>query len=101
MKELPDIPDMLATVREFLKRLGPSLDKGMKFEAQVAAYLLDIAVRELAAHPTVRIDISQLCADIRSGSLDKQWDEILDTELDAVVARVRIVRPKHLEGAKP
>lgn len=97
MKELPDLPDLLATVREFLARLGPTLDKGAKFEAQVAVYLLDIARRELAA-PNTEVDTAQLCADIRSGRCDARWDETLDAELAAAVARVRIVRPDHLEG---
>ncbi|HWA89458.1 MAG TPA: hypothetical protein VG889_05445 [Rhizomicrobium sp.] len=97
MTELPDVPDMLATVRDFLARLGPTLDKGARFEAQVAVYLLDIARRELAA-PPAGADTTRLCADIRSGRCDVRWDETLDVELDAAIARVRIVRPDHLEG---
>jgi len=100
MKELPDIADMLAEVRAFLARLGPDLDKGAKFEAQVAVYLLDIAQRELAAPSAAQADTAQLCGDIRAGRRDGQWDETLDAELDAAAARVRIVRPDHLKGAQ-
>ncbi len=98
MKELPDVPDMLATVRDFLALLGPTLDKGAKFEAQVAVYLLDIARRELTAPPAPAADTAQLCADIRSGARDASWLDTLDAQLDAAIARVRIVRPDHLEG---
>lgn len=96
MKEIPGVPDLLATVRDFLARIGPTLDKGAKFEAQVAVYLLDIAGRELAAAPA-DTDAAALCADIRSGARDARWGDTLDAELEAAVARVLIVRPDHLE----
>ncbi len=100
MTEKPGIPDLLATVRDFLARLGPTLDKGAKFEAQIAVYLLDIVGRELAAPPVPDPAAAQRCADIRAGRLDGRWDETLDAELAAAAARVRIVRPDHLEESK-
>jgi hypothetical protein len=98
MRELPDIPDMLSTVRDFLAQLVPELDKGSKFEAQVAIYLLDIAQRELAAPPAPKAGAMRLCADIRAGACDASWETTLDTEFEAVIARVRIARPDYMEA---
>jgi hypothetical protein len=92
---------MLATVRDFLTRLGPTLDRGAKFEARVAVYLLDIAGRQLVAPSRADADTTRLCADIRSGARDASWDATLEAELDAVVSRVKIVRPDHLESIEP
>ena len=100
MTEIPDVPDILATVRDFLEGLAPTLEKGAKFEAQVAIYLLDIARRQVAAPAKAEADATKLCRDIRSGTLDGQWDEVLDAELAAVTGRVRIVRPEYLDGVK-
>jgi len=96
MSEMPDATDIVSTVRDFLARIGPSLKKGAKFEAQVATYLLDIVQRELANPVEALSDERELCRKIRAGSCDGQWDELVRSQLDAVIARVRIVRPSYL-----
>ncbi len=103
VKELPDLPDILLIVREFLQKLAPSLPPGQKFEAQVASYLLEIAQREISeisAEGAVSdrdvVTTGLLCEEIRSGARDRVWDQTLQDALDDTIARVRIVRPSHL-----
>ena len=101
MKEMPDIPDILLTVRDFLKDLAPTLQPGAKFEAQVAIYLLDIARREIALVNAVEDAsageaVKQLCDRIRSGAHDADWDKTVTAVLDDTIARVCIVRPAYL-----
>jgi hypothetical protein len=98
MKEMPDTADIVSTVRDFLARIGPSLEKGAKFEAQVATYLLDMVQRELKSPRETRGDERELCTKIRSGSCDAQWDALVRAQLDAAIARVRIVRPGYLDN---
>lgn len=102
MRELPDIPDILSTVRDFLLRLGRTLEKGPRFEAQVAVYLLDIARRELEAAAKANDrpadnEATKLCQEIRFGAHDACWDQTLQKELNAAIARVLVVRPDYIE----
>lgn len=96
MSEVPDAADIISTVRDFLARTGPSLEKSAKFEAQVATYLLDIVQRELKSPLVVRGNERELCRKIRSGACDEEWDALVCSQLDAVIARVQIVRPGYL-----
>jgi hypothetical protein len=100
MNERPDVADILVTVRDFLSHLGPTLEKGLKYEAQVAVYLLDVVRRELGTPAQTDSNVARLCEDIRSGKCDALWDETLKAQLTAAIARVRIVRPDYLDDGK-
>jgi hypothetical protein len=101
MNESPDVADILVTVRDFLARLCAILEKGPKYEAHVAVYLLDIVRRELASPAQIYTDDTRLCEDIRSGKRDALWDETLEAQLVAAIARVRIARPDYLDDGIP
>ena len=110
----PALPDLLVTVRDFLRSLAPSLAGAQKFEAQIGAYVLDMAVREVETSAAIearsharlsaflRSEASaeqltaELCAAIRSGDLDCRWDETLALVLAETIEEVRLTRPDHL-----
>jgi hypothetical protein len=104
VKELPDVADILSTVRDFLQRCLPTLAESARFEAQIAIFLLDVARRQVEASsdaegragPSETAALRRRCREIRSGARDSRWEETLGEELDAAGARVRIARPDHL-----
>ena len=114
-QDRPALPDLLATVREFLEALGPTLAPGPRYQARVAAYLLEIAGRELERGPALdraaalRLsaflgesrDLPELerslAARLRSGALDPRYQEALALLLAHAVDRVRVVKPAHLD----
>jgi hypothetical protein len=109
----PELPDLLATVRDFIRNLTPRLAKGDVYQAQVASYLLEMALRELdagaasTAHSAQRMSAAlgvqgdahslnwKLCGAIRAGEFDQRWDEILQLLLDDYIERAAIVRPDY------
>jgi hypothetical protein len=117
----PTLADLLSTVRDFLGDLAPRLERGLAYDAQVARYLLEMAVRELRGGEA----LDRLCAQrsgmllgdshsdgdpqetlaraIRAGELDQRWEEALRIVLDHTVDRVAIIRPDVLaeEHAQP
>ena len=114
----PALDDLLATVRQFIDELMPTLDGETRYRAQVSSFLLSICERELgagAAHDaadraawetllkTSQDDPillkQQLCAKIRDGGFDSDFDRVLETVLARTIADVGIVRPDHLHSA--
>jgi len=114
----PDLNDVLRTVRAFLEDVGPRLGEGDRYQARVATFLVGVAERELASAEGadrafearlagllgVPGDVASLtgslCEAIRSGELDRRWDETVALVLGDVVEKVKIVRPDHL-ATKP
>ena len=99
VKEFPGVDDLLATAREFLQRIGSDLPASSKYDGQVAVYLLDIARREIASFAcpaAVEDGAIALCAEIRAGTRDEDWEFTLQNVLEDTIARARIVRPGHL-----
>jgi hypothetical protein len=110
----PELPDLLATVRDFIRDLTPRLDKSAAYQARIANYLLDMALRELEQGPALaRQEVQELgpflgaegdaqaltwklCRAIRSGELDERWNETLRLLLEQGIARVAILRPDFL-----
>ena len=108
----PDTSELLVTVREFLDSLAPQLDGETRYKAQVCAFLLAVSLRELAAGPGPEeadrtawsgllggaqggtADLSRLlCAAIRAGDFDTDFDLTLDIVLARTSAAARLVRP--------
>jgi hypothetical protein len=110
----PDINNILLTVQKFIKETTPKLQGETKYHAIVAAYLLDIAERELRLAPGFdKQEVAKLsevlkssgsledlhkslAKGLRSGALDKDWDAVLDTVLAQTISDVSVVRPDHL-----
>jgi hypothetical protein len=99
----PRLDDLLVTVRDFLMEIRHGLNAEHRYHAQVAAYLLEIALRELqdrsgevAIKYNFGPDLEQLRTAIRSGALDARDAELRSALLNDVIAAVAITRPDHL-----
>lgn len=110
-QDLPNVPDLLLTVREFIEEITPQLDGRDRYHALCANYLLDIVRRELALGPALDADEHSMLAHfigmdtdlehgyatlaraIRSGSLDDRWDQLLTLLTRHVVNKLRVSRP--------
>ena len=104
----PTLADLIETVRDALE------NDLSAYERQVARYLLQMSLRELAQGPSLaqhsveRIDallgtVSEstdgyagLCASIRAGRFDERLPELLETLIAEAAERVAIVRPDAL-----
>lgn len=97
-QDLPDLQNLLATVREAVDGFAGKLDGESRYHAQVASYLLGMAVREVALgeKPADRDDRVQLARNIRLGLHDSDWEQALETVLGTVIGKVRVTRPDHL-----
>lgn len=111
----PAMDNLLTTVRQFLDDLGPQLEGETKYKAQVCAFLLAVCSRELAAgnapdaadHAAWSFlldgaqgsadDLSRaLCAKIRTGDFDAEFDQVLDVVLARTTAAAHLVRPDQI-----
>ncbi|OCC23552.1 aminoglycoside phosphotransferase [Croceicoccus estronivorus] len=92
----PTSADLLATVADFLGRIGPKLDSGDRYEALVCNHLLGMVRRELEMGPLDDVDEQALARAIRSGQCDDDWDATFATVLARTIERVRRVKPDHL-----
>lgn len=93
----PTRDDLLATVSEFLAKLRPTLSGELRYQAQVAYYLVDIVRREAdgAGNDTLG-DLTAFRDAMRAGRLDDDAT-LAETLLANAVADVRIVRPDQLD----
>jgi len=96
LPQTPDMADLLRTVREFVVASTPKLPVEDRYQAQVAAYVLSICERELAAGDPQIVDADALCRAIRSGDRDGDWDALIADLMDETVAAVAITKPDHL-----
>jgi len=99
----PPLDELLVTVRDFLMEVRQSLTGAQRYHAQVAAYLLEIAMRELkdpggevAVKNSFGLDMQRLRTAIRSGALDSRDEELSAALLTDAIAAVAITRPDHL-----
>ena len=95
----PDISDILRTVQSFLDECGPKLAPEDRYQAQVASYLLGICTREIAHGPARLTDAETVCADIRAGRHDGDWEALLLQLLDETKAATLVTKPSHLGDA--
>ena len=113
-QDLPALPDLLRTVREFVDEITPQLDGRDKYHALCASYLLEIVMREMALGPAMDEDEKSMLAHfigidapldhgyatlartIRDGSLDARWDQLMTLLTHHVVNKVRVTKPDHL-----
>lgn len=113
----PAMDNLLTTVRQFLDDLGPQLEGETKYKAQVCAFLLAVCCRELAAGSAPDAadhaawsrlldgaqgstnDLSRsLCAKIRSGGFDAEFNRVLDVVLARTAAAAHLVRPDQVSA---
>jgi hypothetical protein len=108
----PDAADLLDAVRSFLlDHVVPATSGQVAFHAKVAANVLALVGRELAAGPDdaerhqARLaalgcaDDEELAARIRAGDLDDRYDEVARLVRAAVWDKLQVANPKYAEGA--
>jgi hypothetical protein len=114
LQDRPTLPNILATVRDFLEHGTDTSPAQLRFRAQVSAFLLGVVEREVALGPELdrqaskelaafldkvaSLDemIDMFCRAARTGELDARFDAALELALALTIAKVRIVKPEHL-----
>jgi hypothetical protein len=92
----PSAGELVAAVREFVA--GLALEGRDGFHAKVAANVLAIVERELAAPSTVAVfGLSEidLCGAIRAGKLTVATPGLIDALIVATVARLKVDNPRY------
>lgn len=92
----PDTADLLATVSDFLDRIGPGLSSGDRYQALVCQHLLGMVRHEIEQGPLPDEDEPALARAIRQGACDAEWDAVFAKVLARTMDRVRRVKPDHL-----
>ena len=111
--DLPELPEMIATVREFIADITPQLRGLDRYHGLCAQFLLDATLRELAAWaPRETADdrrlrgllgapaeqpmndvMVELCRAIRAGRFDDDLEALRETLTAHVVDKVRVAKP--------
>lgn len=106
--DLPNGPELLRVVREFLTNEAGGTDPRLRFHARVAANAVRIAEREAllgAAHEQrhrARLaalgceNDAALCAAIRDGSLDHRFEDVIAAVRAVTVDKLTVANPAHL-----
>jgi hypothetical protein len=106
----PTAAELLEAVREFLDRdVLPATEGRVQFHTRVALNALEIVGREITEGPASEAEHAErlsslgfdddvaLCAAIRDGSLDGEWDDVFTAVFESVIEKVRIANPGYLE----
>ncbi len=114
LQDRPSLENILATVREFLEHGTDTSAAQLRFRAQVSAFLLGVAEREVTDGAEIdrvareelaaflgriaSLDemIDMFCREARAGAYDARFSAALDLALALTVAKLRIVKPDHL-----
>ncbi len=102
-KPFPAMDDILLTVRDFLHEIRADLSPERRYQAQVAAFLLDVARREhLSTPPADAItDLTAFRDAMRAGKFDSEETQIAEKLLQLSAAEMQIVRPDLLAANPP
>ncbi len=114
--DLPDLPELIRTSRDFIERVTPKLEGEDRYHALCSTFLLEIALRELTGWaPQVSDDderlrallgdpqrpldclTADLSAAIRSGDYDDRMPELLSALIAHVESKVRVTKPAFLD----
>ena len=114
-QDLPDIPELVRTSREFVERITAKLDGEDRYHALCTSYLLDIVQRELTDWaPQITEDderLRKLLGDetvplasltealseaIRAGKFDDKMPALLDALISHVESKVSTTKPSYL-----
>jgi hypothetical protein len=108
----PDMQELLDAVRSFLlDDVVPATTGQVAFHARVAANVLALVDRELAAGPDDAerhaqrlaglgcVDDEELAARIRAGEFDDRYDDVARVVRAAVWDKLQVANPKYAEGA--
>jgi len=114
--DLPDLPELVRTAREFIERITDKLEDEDRYHALCSGFLLEIVLRELdqwqpgvtadderlramlgdPARPLDRLT-ADLSAAISAGDFDDRTPELLECLIQHVESKVRVTKPRFLE----
>ena len=115
-QDLPDLPELLRTVREYLDDITDKVPDKDRYHAMCSSYLLAVAERELKVGVDFNRDEERRLADflgrpvvlpagyaalgreIRAGSHDADWDTVFALVLAHVINKVNVSKPEHLDA---
>lgn len=110
--DVPTMAELVEAVREHLTADVMDATEGrVRFHVRVAAGVLAIVERELAAGPRQAVvhaerlaelgvaDDGALARGIRDGGLDDRWDEVVATVRETVGDKLAVANPTYAEGA--
>jgi len=115
--DLPDLPELVRTSRDFIERITPKLDGEDRYHALCSTFLLEIVLRELTEwapqasadderlrallddpqHPLERLT-ADLSTAIRSGAFDERMPELLTALITHIESKVRVTKPAFLDA---
>lgn len=114
--DLPNLPELVRTSRDFIERVTPKLEGEDRYHALCSTFLLEIVLRELEQWAPQASDdderlrallddpqrpLDRLTADlsaaIRSGAFDDRMPELLDALITHVESKVRVTKPAFLD----
>lgn len=113
-QDRPDILEILATVAEFARGVASNSEGGERYDALCAAFLLEVARRELIKGdaPALRQrgrlaaltgvpalagnPYANFCKLVRAGRLDSEWTQVFDFALAQVIDKVAVTNPDYL-----
>jgi ketosteroid isomerase-like protein len=92
----PTAAELVAAVADFVdKDVRGATDGQVNFHARVAANVLRIVERELAAGATAQLDERELAAAIRNGTLEASDAELMTTLRTLVYDRLAVANPSY------
>ncbi|MGR9091496.1 MAG: DUF6285 domain-containing protein [Gammaproteobacteria bacterium] len=114
--DLPDLPELVRTSRDFIARVTPKLDGEDRYHALCSTFLLEIVLRELEQwapqatedderlrallddpdHPLDSLT-ADLSAAVRSGAFDDRMPELLTALIAHVESKVAVTKPAFLD----
>jgi hypothetical protein len=114
--DLPDLPELVRTSRDFIERITPKLEGEDRYHALCSTFLLEIVLRELAEwapqasadderlrallddpqHPLERLT-ADLSIAIRRGAFDDRMPDLLAALITHVESKVRVTKPAFLD----
>lgn len=93
---VPSAEHLILAVKHFLDTdVLPQLENRTAFHARVASNVLGIVAREMAQIPQAATADSDLCAQIRSGTVSVETAGVIDALLASAVAQVAVDNPKY------
>ena len=114
--DLPELPELINTVREYIEAITPQLQGLDRYHALCSVQLLDVVQRELRewrpletaddarlralANAGPELPRSELTAclseQIQAGHFDNRMDELQAAMLEHVIAKVAVTKPSYL-----
>lgn len=115
-QDLPDLPEILRVVREFIDKIKDNVPDQERYHAMCCSYLLAVAEREVINGATLDAEESnalsaflgkplnaaeacvELAIGLRAGRFDSAWEQASDLVMRHVIDKVIVSKPEHLHA---